>query len=93
MIFDATDDFDVKSIAFTMVGLIAFTIFFEKVIHQLKHKAHPYPHYEEMLEKIIAELTILGFLSFTLTILVQSGVLPHNEVLLSFEFSHVLIFL
>jgi hypothetical protein len=92
MIFDATDDFDVKSIAFTMVGLIAFTLFFEKIMYLLKAKAHPYPHYKEMLEKIVAELTILGFLSFTLTILVQSGVLPHNEILLSFEFSHVLIF-
>jgi hypothetical protein len=92
MIFDASDDFQVSSIAYTMVGLIVFTIVFEKIVHTMKHKASPYSHYKEMLEKILAELTILGFLSFTLTILIQSGVLPHNEILLSFEFSHILIF-
>jgi hypothetical protein len=120
MIFDSSDDFDVASIALSMVLLIAFTVFFEKVVYRLKRKvlrtapctlypmhctdverdscctfppqAKPYPHFTQMLHKIIEELTILGFLSFTLTILVQSNCLPHNSFLVSFEFSHVLIF-
>jgi hypothetical protein len=92
LIFASSDDFDVQSIAYTMVGLILFTLAFEKIVDYIKERAHPYPHYEEMFKKILTELTILGFISFLLTIFIQSGLLPHCAVLTSFEFSHVLIF-
>jgi hypothetical protein len=92
LIFDASDSFDVESITYTVLMIIGFTLFWEKIVHYMRHKTHPYHHLYQMLEKILAELTILGFLSFTLTMLIQSGVLPENQILVSFEFSHVLIF-
>ena len=73
--------------------LIIITIAFEKVTHKIKHALKPYPHYSEMLAHVFTELTILGFISFTITIFIQAGALPEGgEWMEAFEYAHVAIF-
>ena len=54
-----------------MVCIIVATMILEEILEIVAEKLKPHFCLDKIREKIIEELTILGFLSFTLTIIVQ----------------------
>jgi len=79
--------------ALSFIGLILFTLLFERVVEHAKHTAARQHHKLEVLNRLFGELMILGFLSFGVVILVQSKVVRHGtDAFYAFEFAHILIF-
>jgi hypothetical protein len=56
------------SASIMFVAIVIFSVLLEVVIHTMAHATEDKPHYREMVQKVYAELTILGFISFSLTI-------------------------
>eukprot|EP01047_Picozoa_sp_COSAG01_P023144 COSAG01_NODE_1395_length_10476_cov_11.562331_2_plen_161_part_00 len=57
-----------RSASIMFVAIVIFSVLMEVVIHTMAHATEEKPHYREMVQKVYAELTILGFISFSLTI-------------------------
>ena len=81
------------------IGIIAVSILLERAMIKLNDVSHDEPHYSEMVKKIFGELTILGCLSFVLTLVREiaressgSEKIPAYQ-LVSFELAHILIFI
>jgi Ca2+-binding EF-hand superfamily protein/ribosomal protein L12E/L44/L45/RPP1/RPP2 len=92
-LFHSGDHLPGVFVAENLIILIVITIGFEHATHWLKHKLKPYPHYSAMLSHVFTELTILGFISFTITMLMESEILPEGgERMEAFEYAHVAIF-
>lgn len=93
---------DLQLISAFMVAIIVFTTLFEHGLRAVERKLRFFDKAFdeatlELVTKLKDELMILGTLSFLLTVTVQTAALkgegiPH-DVLLPFEFAHVLIFL
>eukprot|EP01052_Picozoa_sp_SAG31_P025060 SAG31_NODE_2173_length_6258_cov_2.493424_4_plen_790_part_00 len=85
--------------AYMMLLLIAITIALDLLMHFLHHATNAKKHYREMLEVIYKELTILGFLSFTLTMILEVARDSGGESdistdqIVAFELAHLLIFI
>ena len=72
---------------------VLFTISWEFLTELLEHKVEHHHAYQELLEKVYKELTSLGMLSFALFIAQDTqAVHLSNDLLISFEFAHYLIF-
>lgn len=70
-----------------------FTISWEFLTELLEHKVEHHHAYQELLEKVYKELTSLGMLSFALFIAQDTqAVHLSDDLLISFEFAHYLIF-
>jgi hypothetical protein len=74
--------------------LVVFAIMFESFLEWLEHVLHEKEHYLAMMWRVFKELMILGTISATQLVLGTSGALEGlpSEWLISFEFSHVLLF-
>jgi hypothetical protein len=75
-----------------MIGLILFTMLFEKLIKRLDVSLAHDRTSMHMLTKVYKELMILGFISFMLLVIIDFITIP-EEQLHMFEFAHVWIFL
>ena len=79
-------------IAVMMIGIILFTVAFEAVTEWLEKALEDSPTYLDMVQKVYAELMILGFIAFVLTMFIEFGAkIPHHW-LLAFEWAHLMIF-
>ena len=92
-IFKMPDGFDRGFMMWMLVLLVIVTIGFEKASEALEHAAGHGNIKRELLDKMFKELTILGFVAFSATMLIQAEMLPltHGQHL-CFEFAHVLMF-
>ena len=70
------------------------TIFFEVSIHALKHAYHHNEIVSDIIHKVNAELTVLGFISILTILIVQNsgGNARLTESLGEFEIAHVWLF-
>ena len=76
-----------------IVFLVVVTIAYEQGVDALGENVFNEGIGAMLLSKMIRELAILGFVSFTATVLLQFVELPGGEETHeSFEFSHVLMF-
>ena len=92
-IFKMPDGFDRGFMMWMLVVLVVVTIGFEKGSEALEHAVGHEGINRELLDKMFKELTILGFVAFSATMLIQAEMLPltHGQHL-CFEFAHVLMF-
>ena len=92
-IFKMPDGFSKDFMMWSLVVLVIVTIGFEKGSEILEHAVGEHNIQRELLDKMFKELTILGFVAFSATMLIQAEVLPltHGQHL-CFEFAHVLMF-
>ena len=74
-----------------MVALIGFTVAFEYCLHHIEHQLRSHTHYLKILSKVYKELMILGFISFSILIVLQVFHLPINSSE-TLEFVHVWFF-
>ena len=80
-------------------GVILVSIALEYAMHKIDHATQDQRHYNEMVKKIYGELTVLGILSFGLTLVREGarnrdgGEVIEGYVLVAFELAHLLIFL
>ena len=91
----ALEEFDSRVIAFLICALIVVTIGYEKVVDVLEEKIFAEGIHKALLHKMLGELAVLGFVSFTSTVALQFMNLESvggEETKESFEFSHVLMF-
>jgi hypothetical protein len=79
--------------------VVFITIGFEKITHHLEHYCEHSASdlnsklFTELLHKMQRELMILGFISFTVMMLLESHVLDHSSGwVVGFEFAHLSIF-
>jgi hypothetical protein len=78
-IFELGDDLNPKFTMQALLFLVMLTMVFERGTHILEHRISTHPHLMSMYSKMTTELTILGLISFFLTIFIQSGVVEHGE--------------
>lgn len=92
-IFKMPDEFDRSFMMWMLVVLVIVTIGFEKGSEALEEAVGEHCIERELLDKMFKELTILGFVAFSATMLIQAEMLPltHGQHL-CFEFAHVLMF-
>lgn len=75
------------------VGLVVAQLVFHVLLHQLEHfVGHKHPSLLPVLRTLYRELLILGFVSFTFILVATFGKVS-DELFVSFEFAHLLIFL
>ena len=84
-------DLDMELATWCMVALIGFTVAFEYCLHHIEHQLRSHTHYLKILSKVYKELMILGFISFSILIVLQVFELTTttSETL---EFVHVWFF-
>ena len=74
-----------------MVALIGFTVAFEYCLHHIEHQLRSHTHYLKILSKVYKELMILGFISFSILIVLQVFDLD-TSTSETLEFVHVWFF-
>lgn len=75
------------------VGLVVAQLVFHVLLHHLEHYVgHSHPSLLPILRTVYRELLILGFVSFTFILAATFGKFG-DELFVSFEFAHLLIFL
>lgn len=75
------------------VVLVVAQLVFHVLLHQLEHFiGHKHPSLLPVLRTLYRELLILGFVSFTFILVATFGKVS-DELFVSFEFAHLLIFL
>jgi hypothetical protein len=82
---------DRELLQWLIVGLIAVTILYERITEWLEVNVFNEGIRAALWQKILRELTILGFVSFTATIALQFAQLEEEPKMI-FEFAHVLMF-
>ena len=90
-IFALPEEYDKNLLTWIIVALIGVTIVYERVTEYLEEKVFNEGIRAALWQKMLRELTILGFVSFSATITLQFVVLPEADHLI-FEFAHVLMF-
>jgi CRP-like cAMP-binding protein len=98
-VFTNAAHLDILTISLAFVAVIGLTMGFEAVAESITHYTNEWASeihakvVNDVVTKLYRELTILGFISFTLMMLLQSQVLgaASNEVH-AFEFAHVATF-
>jgi hypothetical protein len=84
----------------TICGVIvlAMTIVFENALHGLEHAINERASdisvtvYQQMIQKLYKELMVLGFISFILSLLLQTETVTDHEQIMSFEYAHFVLF-
>jgi hypothetical protein len=92
-IFALGDDLEVEFIAIILVCLIVFSMLCVGILNKVREMTEAWKHYTAVMDKVIEELAILGFISFALTMLESFGIVTHSKILVTFEFTHILIFI
>ena len=77
-IFDLGHEINSMYISTSLIAVIAFTIVFELFTHYVEHKLESSPVHLGMLRKLYSELMILGFISFIIFMLIQTGTIGHG---------------
>ena len=92
-IFKMPAEFNKDFLLMMLVVLVIVTISFEKGSEALEEAVGEKGIKHELLQKMFKELTILGFVAFSATMLIQAEWLPmsHGQHL-CFEFAHILMF-
>eukprot|EP00177_Eucheuma_denticulatum_P007909 GFKZ01014404.1.p1 GENE.GFKZ01014404.1~~GFKZ01014404.1.p1 ORF type:complete len:927 (+),score=144.86 GFKZ01014404.1:795-3575(+) len=76
-----------------LVLLIVFTLVAEVVLHRVEHWVqHKHHHLQGVVKVLYRELMILGAISF-IFIVYELTAKPEKDIILSFEFAHIFIFL
>eukprot|EP00936_MAST-01D_sp_MAST-1D-sp1_P001009 g1009.t1 len=91
-LFALGEDLKPDYFCISFIGLIFFTLLFERVVEHAKHTAARQHHKLEVLNRLFSELMVLGFVSFGVLVLVHTKAVGHGTALSAFEFAHVLIF-
>ena len=89
-IFALEENFSKNALTGLLILLILITIGYEQMIEFLESHVFSEGIANRLLQKMARELAILGFVSFTATVLMQFVELGDMEVL--FEYAHVLLF-
>ena len=87
---------DIVPLTVSLAVIIFLTIFFENVLHKLKHKYEEDPIIGAVVNKINAEFTVLGFVSIIVVLLLNSDFIQWtgvNNHVAEFEVAHVWLFL
>lgn len=94
---NTTVEYTYASLMFAAIVLVSIAL--EHAMHKIDHATQDQEHYHDMVKKIYGELTVLGILSFGLTLVREAarssdgGELIEGYVLVAFELAHLLIFL
>eukprot|EP00937_MAST-01D_sp_MAST-1D-sp2_P001062 g1062.t1 len=91
-IFAQGSAFNSGPVAWCMAGLIALSFIMELGIEKLEESCQDSEAKTDILRKLFTELMILGCISFTVVMGVQTKLMGHSKVLAAFEFAHILIF-
>ena len=87
---------DLVRLTHSILIVVAVTVAFEQVLHQLRHflSQNALHEYVEVVGKVTGELMVLGFISFGVLMTIQFGMKDPfiAEYLLMFELAHVWIF-
>ncbi len=76
-----------------IIAFVAFALIFEIVLHKLEHWImHRHPHIQNMLRNLYRELMILGIISFCFIMYIFTND-PPDDIKMTFEVSHVWVFL
>ena len=75
-----------------IIGLVVVTIGYESAVEYLEESIFTEGVSRLLMQKMIRELAVLGFVSFTATVILQFVVMI-EETKLTFEYSHVLMFI
>ena len=78
-----------------LVALIVFTICFEKALGMAEHALRDKKTYLHILNKVMKEFAILGFVSFGTLITIETSAdigAAHSPVMINFELAHLWIF-
>ena len=70
--------------AVSLAGVMSFTVIFEMLTHRLESKVNGTP-FMGMVSKIYKELMIMGVISFSVTMLENSGFLSVGDSFYAFE--------
>jgi hypothetical protein len=70
-LFRMADSLPAFDTCISLMILIVVTVFFEVAKEMIQDALKPYPHYSEMMSHVFSELTILGFISFSVTIIID----------------------
>ena len=63
-----------------MLSIVVFyTLFLETLVHKLEHWVHGMQQMKRLVEKFFKEVMLLGMISLTLFIVVQSGSIGHDN--------------
>ena len=90
-IFALPTHYDRRLLTWLIVALIGVTVIYEKITEYLEENVFNEGIRAKLWSKILRELTILGFVSFSATITLQAVHLPEDDHLI-FEYAHVLMF-
>jgi hypothetical protein len=91
-IFKLGNNLDLTAFTFCLCVVVLITTVFEGILHRLehwiRHKASDITSevYMQTLQKLYKELMILGFISFLLSILLQTKTVTDKTVIVSFEY-------
>ena len=75
-----------------MGALILFTLAFDVLMERLEHHFKHQPRAQNVMRKLLTELTVLGFISFLVFLLINTGILSHSPYFVAFEFAHIMLF-
>jgi uncharacterized membrane protein len=97
-IFRQGDVINIWTMSICLTIVVAITIVFEGVLHHLESWIREHASditsevYMQMLQKLYKELMILGFISFVLTMLLQTDSITDAGQIISFEYAHFVVF-
>ena len=86
---------DLWALTASLAIVIAATVAFELAVHTCEHKFERHPLYGPMLQKVMAEFTVLGFVSICTILSIQSGLVAEmkaTDSVAAFEVAHIWIF-
>jgi hypothetical protein len=92
-LFELGDDLEVEYVAAMLVALMIFSMCCVYFLEKLREMTECWKHYRAVMDKVLEELAILGLISFALTMLESFGIVTHSKTLITFEFTHILIFI
>ena len=88
---------DVWATTLCLLLVVVITIAFESLLHHFEHWIQHAASditsevYMQMLQKLYKELMILGFISFVLTMLLQTKTITDITQIVSFEYAHFMV--
>jgi len=86
---------DLWHLTASLAIVIFATILFELAVHKCEHRFGKHQLYGPMLQKVMAEFTVLGFVSICTILAIQTGLVASLHVTTSvaeFEIAHIWIF-
>jgi hypothetical protein len=91
-LFAQGTDLSSQKVSECLAALILFTLGFEVVMERIEARFEHQPRAQNVMRKLLTELTVLGFISFFVFLLINSGALQHSSYFFAFEFAHIMLF-